>query len=246
MHGARVKISLLEDDEALSQLMCMWIEAAGHSCVRFANGESFMKAIRDGHFDLIILDWELPDTTGDVVVEWIRQSFGWQLPVIFVTQRSSQEDLVSALQKGADDYMIKPVRPMEMLARISALGRRVYPDLAEQRIIDREPYRFEIDTRTFMINRQVISLTEREFDLGLFLFRNAGQMLSRALILEKVWGRSSEVNTRTVDIHVSRLRKKAGLSGEHGWRLTGVYNHGYRLERAYRETNEEILEEELP
>lgn len=231
-----MRIALLEDDENLSQLMCMWIDAAGHTCIRFSNGAGFMKAMREGHFDLLILDWVLPDTTGDVIVEWVRREFGWHLPVIFVTQRDSQEDLVSALQKGADDYMIKPVRPMEMLARISALARRVYPDLTEQRVIDREPYRFEVDTRTFMINRRIIPLTQREFELALFLFRNAGQMLSRALILEKVWGRSAELNTRTVDIHISRIRKKAGLTGEHGWRLTGVYNHGYRLEKVYQET----------
>lgn len=236
-----MRIALLEDDEHLSQLMCMWIEAAGHTCSRFTTGALFMKAMKNEHFDLLILDWVLPDTSGDVVLEWVRQNYGWHLPVIFVTQRDSQEDLVSALQKGADDYMIKPVRPMEMLARISALARRVYPDLTEQRVIDREPYRLEMDTRTFMINRQIIPLTQREFELAVFLFRNAGQMVSRALILQKVWDRTAELNTRTVDIHVSRLRKKAGLSGEHGWRLTGVYNHGYRLERVYQESDESVV-----
>jgi len=228
-----VRIAVLEDDEHLGQLMQLWMEAAGHNAHLFTTGQEFMGAVKRDTYDLFMLDWMLPDTSGDKVLEWIREHIGWQVPVLFVTQNDSQEDIVKALEKGADDYMVKPVQPMEMLARLTALGRRVKQEVQEETVIDRSPYQLDLNTHTFSCRGEVIPLTQKEFDLALFMFQNVGRILSRAHILDSVWGRNPEINTRTVDIHISRLRKKLELSAENGWKLSGIYNHGYRLERAY-------------
>ncbi len=231
-----MRIALLEDDQQLADLMVVWLEAAGHNCIHFSTGNRLLEVLPREEFDLIILDWLLPDISGDEILRWIRENLGWQVPVVFVTQRDSQEDIVSALQQGADDYMIKPITPLEMLARITALGRRTRTEPEEKtRVIERPPYRLDLESHTLTWNDEVVTLTQKEFDLAAYLFSNSGQMLSRANILETVWGRNSDLNTRTVDIHISRLRKKLGLAdGETGWRLTGIYNHGYRLERAHQ------------
>lgn len=228
-----MRIAVLEDDEQLGQLMLLWMEAAGHQAHLYGDGQSFMTAAKRDSYDLFMLDWMLPDTTGDKVLEWIREHIGWHVPVIFVTQKDSPENVVTALEKGADDYMVKPVQPMEMLARLTALGRRVKQDSQEEKVLERTPYILDMNSHTIVCKEDEIPLTQKEFDLALFMFQNVGRILSRAHILDSVWGRNPDLNTRTVDIHVSRLRKKLQLNSENGWKLSGIYNHGYRLERAY-------------
>lgn len=236
VEGIFVRIAVLEDDEQLGQLMQLWMEAAGHQAHLFTNGQDFMAALKRDSYDLYMLDWMLPDTSGDKVLEWIREHIGWHVPVIFVTQKDSPEDIVAALEKGADDYMIKPVQPMEMLARLTALSRRVKQDAQEEKVLERAPYMLDINTHTIACNEDEIPLTQKEFDLALFMFQNVGRILSRAHILDSVWGRNPDLNTRTVDIHISRLRKKLQLNSENGWKLSGIYNHGYRLERAFSQS----------
>jgi DNA-binding response OmpR family regulator len=229
-----VKIGLLEDDQHVGELIRLWIEEAGHECALFESGEEFKQNLQDNDYDILILDWILPDTSGDVVLSWIRQNKGWEIPIIFVTQRDSEEDIVAALQQGADDYMTKPVKQGELVARISALGRRVKAGNNHgSNTLYFEPYKMDMSSHTLLRGDDVISLTQKEFDLAVYLFSNAGRIISRAKMLETVWGSSPDLNTRTVDIHISRLRKKLALNGEHGWKLAGIYNHGYRLERVH-------------
>jgi DNA-binding response OmpR family regulator len=240
-----VRIALLEDDEQLGKVMQLWIEAAGHHCYQFLSGEEFMRALKRDTYDVLILDWVLPDTTGDKVLDWVREHLGWKIPIIFVTHKDAQEDIVAALERGADDYMVKPVQPMEMLARITAVGRRLAGEPKTEKVLDKAPYRFDLASHTATLNGDPITLTQKEFDLALFLFQNSGRVLSRAHILDAVWGRSPDINTRTVDIHVSRIRKKLNLGTETGWQLAGVYNHGYRLERAFSEDTGSIPEDDI-
>jgi two-component system, OmpR family, response regulator RegX3 len=228
--GWKVRIALLEDETHQAQLMQVWIEAAGHDCRAFNSGKQFIEALQRDTYDLLVLDWLLPDINGDEVLKWVREHLGWQLPVIFVTQKDSEADVVRGLELGADDYMAKPVKPQEMLARIAALGRRsqVTVDDGVRAFGD---FSVDIVTHTVMREGVAIELTHKEFELALFLFRNIGRLLSRGHILECVWGQSAQLNTRTVDTHISRIRNKLDLNPEHGWRLSGVYHHGYRLER---------------
>ena len=226
-----VRIAILEDDTSLSRLYQNWLEEDGHTCQCYENGKSFLKALSRESFDLAILDWELPDMTGADVLQKIRQQLDWPMPVIFATNRNDEADIVFALKSGADDYMIKPVKQQELLARLIALGRRsgmLSPDNSE---INTAPYKLDPADLTASFDAGSVVLTRKEYDLAVFLFKNHGRLLSRKHIMENVWGQSEDLNTRTVDTHVSAIRQKLQIGPERGWRLSSIYGHGYRLEK---------------
>jgi len=226
-----MRIALLEDDKDLSDVLVRWLTEAGHHCHAFVAGKALQRAAAHESFDVFVLDWQVPDLSGPEVLVWLRQTQRVQAPVLFATARDAEEDIVAALKAGADDYMVKPVRRFELLARIDALGRRVAaaetPAALEAGVV-----RLDMATRIATVSGQPVELTDKEFDVAAFLIRNLGNLLSRGHISENVWGRSADVPTRTVDTHMSRLRKKLALTPEHGLKLTSVYNFGYRLDRA--------------
>lgn len=226
-----MRIALLEDDKGQSDLYTAWLEDAGHTCASFAAGKAFVKHIGRESYDLILLDWGIPDITGAEVLVWIRSNIQTPVPVMFVTARDEEQDIVTALESGADDYLVKPVRKMELLARIHALERRAKQDFIQKEKLDYNPFVIDVKTRQVSRDSKAIDLTIKEFDLTVFLFRHLGQLLSRGHILESIWGRSQELNTRTVDTHVSRIRNKLDLGQESGYKLSSVYFYGYRLER---------------
>lgn len=188
-----------------------------------------MRTARES-FDLFVLDWQVPDVSGAEVLQWLRGNISRTVPVLFVTVRDSEQDIVYALENGADDYMIKPARQNELIARVHALLRRAYPR-EEESMLSYPP--FEIDTRRGEVRRAgaKIELTPKEYDLTVILFRNLGRLMSRGHLQESVWGRSGDLATRTVDTHVSQVRKKLDLRPEAGYRVVPVYNYGYRLEQ---------------
>ena len=227
-----MRIALLEDDKSQSDLYKTWLEDAGHMCSTFAAGKAFIKHIGRESYDLIILDWGIPDITGHEVLVWIRSHIQTPVPVMFVTARDEEQDIVSALENGADDYLVKPVRKMELLARINALERRAKQEFVLKEQLEFDPFTIDVKTRKISRGNKIFDLTIKEFDLSLFLFKHLGQLLSRGHILESIWGRSPELNTRTVDTHMSRIRNKLELSQESGFKLSSVYFYGYRLERS--------------
>ncbi|MEM7304752.1 MAG: response regulator transcription factor [Pseudomonadota bacterium] len=225
-------IALLEDDQDQSVLIQAWLEDADHKCKLFGSGKDLTMTLVNESFDLLILDWMVPDMDGLEVLAWVRENIEWNIPVLFVTQRDAEEDVVSALSNGADDYMSKPIKRAEMLARIESISRRAQTiSPSEEDLFEFPPYTLQRTSRVIKLNDEIIDVTQKEFELTLFLFKNAGRVLSRGYILETVWGRSAEINTRTVDTHVSRLRRKLSLYKENGWQLSSIYQHGYRLEK---------------
>lgn len=210
--------------------MCGYLTAAGHQVTHCAAIRDCRNELRRDTFDLLILDWMLPDGSGLDVLEWVRSHpDGRYDPVIFVTARESEQDTVAALDAGADDYLTKPVRQRELISRMEAVWRRIRrPEPATS--IDHPPYCFDVGNKRCSLNGEEIELTDKEFAVALFLFRNLGNLISRRHIFETIWGVSAEVSTRTVDTHVSRIRLKLALRPENGFRLTSVYNFGYRLE----------------
>jgi len=226
-----VRIALLEDDTLLAKVIRNWLVSAGHDCQIYGKGHTLIRVLARETFDLIIIDWMLPDISGIEVLRWIRGHINWRIPVLFITARDSEADIVEALNEGADDYMPKPVKQLETLARINALGRRALPQDEGQGVIEFGNYKFDLDTYTAYLNGAPVELTRKEFELALFLFRSEGRVLSRGHMLESVWGQNPELNTRTVDTHVSRIRHKLDLRPKHGWQLKAIYQHGYRLER---------------
>jgi DNA-binding response OmpR family regulator len=224
-------VGVLEDDADQAVLVESWLDEAGYAVRIFRNAAEFRRRQGVEIVDLLLLDWMLPDTSGIDVVGWIRSSANSRLPVIFITARDSEEDLVRALATGGDDYVAKPARKREVLARVEALLRRHNGSPEHGGEIELPPYRVDPERRRISVDGREIDLTQREFDLASFLFRRQGRIVGRDALLENVWNLSAAVSTRTVDTHVSRLRKKLDLNGEHGWRLAAIYQHGYRLEQ---------------
>jgi len=224
-----VRIALLEDDIDQAALLTQWLSNAGHSVAHEADADSFLRAAQRETCDLYILDWVLPEGSGIGVLKRLRARDPDGAPVLFVTVRDDESSIVDALQSGADDYMIKPIRRAETLARVQAVARRRVKPVSETLTV--APYEFDLEQHALSMNGEPLKLTTREFDLALFLFRRIGQIVSRAHLLESVWGsRHSAMDTRTVDTHISRLRGKLRLKETGDWKLTSIYQHGYRLE----------------
>jgi two-component system, OmpR family, response regulator RegX3 len=225
-----VRIAILEDDPDQLALLKRWISDDGHDVHGWLSGREAMKQAGRESFDLFMLDWQVPDVSGAEVLKWLRANVSKTVPVLFVTVRDSEQDIVFALENGADDYMVKPVRRQELIARVRALLRRAYP-VEEQKQLSFPPFEIDIQRSEVRKNGAKIELTPKEFELTVTLFRNMGRLLSRGHLQETVWGRSADLATRTVDTHVSQVRKKLDLKPESGYRVVPVYNYGYRLER---------------
>ena len=227
-------IGCLEDDPEQTALLRLWLESAGYRCAVFASAGEFRKRLGSEAVDLLMLDWNLPDATGLEVLDWIRHSPNSDLPILFLTARAEESDIVEGLQAGADDYVVKPPKQAELLARVRAALRRRggAAESDAQSTLSLPPYSVDPQRRRISVAGAEIELTQREYELACYLIRRQGRIVSRDALLENIWNLGPSVSTRTVDTHVSRLRKKLQLSGEHGWRLTAIYQHGYRLEPA--------------
>ncbi len=221
-----MNIWLLEDDPAQAELVQAWLKDANHEVTHFPEGQAMIDVLAKGSFDLLILDWELPDVTGIEVLTEVRRQVSWHVPVLFVTQREAEADIVAALSGGADDYMIKQISKPEFLARVEALGRRL---AAEELDFTVGPYNFQPQSHTVLLDGEPCDLTAKDFELAWYLFRHVGRLLSREQLLRDVWGVSG-LNTRTVDVHMSRVRKRMQITPEKGFRIKTIYQHGYRLE----------------
>ncbi len=227
-----MRIALLEDEQDQANLVCAWLNAAGHSCRAYMLGKDLVREAQRETFDLFLLDWEVPGMSGAEVLVWIRANIAEPVPVLFVTARQREEDIVHALSDGADDYMVKPLGKLELLARIDALARRARPSQRpDEGVLEFGRLSVDCCSRQVKLDGQEVTMTQKDYELTVFLLRNIGRLLSRGYILEAVWGQSADLNTRTVDTHVSRIRGKLQLTPENGWRLCAVYQHGYRLEQ---------------
>lgn len=226
-----MKIALLEDEVDQAKNLSASLIENQHGCDYFHTGKSFIYAVLHNSYDLLILDWHLPDMEGTEVLKTLRSELSWRIPVIFLTSRDSEADIVTALDAGADDYLVKPARPAELTARLNALSRRIGNETEEQEELEIGPYVINLSKRTILSSGEDVSLTDKDFDLAVFMFQNIGRLLSRDFLLERVWGISTDINTRTVDTHVSRLRRKLNIKPENGFRVKTIYQHGYRLER---------------
>ena len=226
-----MRIALLEDDPDQSEIVRLWLEEAEHNVVEFSRGGDFVRGVRRESFDLYLLDWMLPDISGLDVLCKLRGEHRDVTPVMLATVRQEERDIVRALESGADDYLVKPIRRRELVARVEAICRRSGTAASDSESFDANPYTMDLKHKTALLRGEEIPLTHREFELAMFFFRHAGQAVSRAHILEAIWDiDNADVTTRTVDTHISRLRKKMQLNADNGWKLSAIYQHGYRLE----------------
>lgn len=213
-------ILIIEDDRAISDLIRLNLNVAGFESRQAFNGNDALLILRDYNPSLILLDVMLPDKDGFEIMEKIKSI---RKPVIFLTARNSLTDKVKGLKMGADDYIVKPFEAIELIARIEVVLRR-YSD--KRNLIAYENLALNIDERTIKKEGKAIDLTPKEYELILLLIRNRNRALSREKILELIWGYEYMGETRTVDIHIQKLRKKLGLEEQ----IKTVYKFGYRLE----------------
>lgn len=225
-----MRIAVLEDDATQVELYRLWFSTAQHQCSFFGTIAEFIAALRNERFDLLLVDWVLPDGTGDQALRWVRETLGWEIPVICVTLRDAEQDVVNALRQGADDYLVKPPKYFELLARIESLARRSRG--AQLPVLRLGTYEINQENREILMAGRAVELTQKEYDLACYLFQNPGRLLSRVHLLEAIWGLQAEIDTRTVDTHVSRIRRKLRIYPENGWEIISVYGYGYRLESA--------------
>lgn len=225
-----MRIAVLEDDPDQLAVAILWLEEKGHAVHGFTRGAEILKALARETFDLAILDWMVPDLTGEEVLGRLL-ALQRRVPVMFATAKDEEQEIAHILTLGADDYVVKPLRRLEFLARIEALGRRYgVASGPVQGALDVGPYQVNPRTRSIALSGAAVKMTPRMFALAHMIFKRPGALLSRAHIYEEVWGQREQLDTRTVDTHVSRLRQALELDGRHGWRLASVYQLGYRLE----------------
>ncbi len=215
-----INILIVEDEKNIAFLLYANLTQAGYSCVCAYNGAAAVEKIDKDKYDLILLDIMLPEIDGYELAEYIRPK---NIPIIFLTAKSSVLEKVKGLKLGADDYIVKPFEMIELLARVEAVLRRY--NLCETKITFGE---LEIDTISRSVTKEgrEIALTVKEYDMLIFFIRNKNIALFREKIYENVWGGDYTGDSRTVDLHVQRLRKKLNWENK----IVSVYKIGYRLD----------------
>ena len=213
------KILIVEDEEAISNLIRMSLQKAGYSCEQAMDGESAADRIAEHTYDLLLLDIMLPGMNGYELLDYIKTT---NMPVIFITAMGTLDDKVKGLKAGADDYITKPFEMVELLARVESVLRRYHK--SEERI-EVDDVIIDIPSRTVTRQGEAVKLTLKEFELLLFLVRNRNIALYRETIYENIWQSEYMGDGRTVDLHIQRLRKKLYWED----RIHTVYKVGYRF-----------------
>ena len=223
-----MRVAILEDDPDQLALLRRWISEDGHDVHAYLSGREAMKQAGRESFDLFMLDWQVPDVTGAEVLMWVRANVSKSVPVLFVTVRDSEQDIVFALEHGADDYMVKPVRRQELLARVHALLRRAYPS-EEKKLLSFPP--FEIDTQRNEVRKEgaKVDLTPKEFELLFFLARHPGKVLTHRQILIAVWGPAHAEDTQYLRVYIGHLRQKIEEQPDDPRIVTTESGIGYRI-----------------
>ena len=224
-----MRIVVLEDDPDQQAFITACLAPDGHRLEALERAADLRRGMQMESFDLLILDWQLPDASGLEVLEHLRHGQSWMQPILFITARHQPGDVVLALEAGADDFLHKPLDPDELRARVKALGRRLSLS-PPSGVLELGRYRLCRSRREAMVDGDAVTLTEREYQLVNLFLTHPGELLSRKFLMELVWGLSGDVQTRTLDTHISRLRRKLGLDGRQGLRLRSIYQYGYRLE----------------
>jgi DNA-binding response OmpR family regulator len=228
-HPQRVlRILIVEDDPDIAQLVARSLDKAGYATDRVTSGRDALRAIAERMPDLMVLDLMLPQLDGLEVCRLLRADTATlAMPIIMLTARAEESERIVGLELGADDYLAKPFSPNELVARVRALLRRVHRSPAAPAIpLEYGPIRLDVEQHTVTNDGRMVTLTAKEFLLLQYLLRHRGRVLSRDVLLTDVWGYRYTGGTRTVDVHVRRLREKLPVLGD---ALVTVKQFGYKL-----------------
>jgi DNA-binding response OmpR family regulator len=226
--AAVARILVIEDSQDIADLIAHYLEGAGYETTMTANGSEGLRLARTTLPDAIILDLMLPGLDGLHVCQALRsENKTAAIPIIMLTARGEESDRIRGLEFGADDYVTKPFSPKELVARVGALLRRVHRPAAPGKILTHGPLTIDIDKHRVQIAGETIRLTAKEFLLLQYLIEHRGRVLSRDQLLTDVWSYQYTGGTRTVDVHIRRLREKVPFLST---AIATVKQFGYRLE----------------
>jgi DNA-binding response OmpR family regulator len=224
--SAGPRVALIEDDADLSYTIRLNLEREGYRLSSFDNGHEGLIAVQHRGFDFLILDLNLPDLDGFTICRELRRTPATaKLPILMLTARASEQDRITGLELGADDYLIKPFSVRELLARVAAILRRAKSAEPDASVYDDGNLRIDSRTLRVYVEGDEVKLAKKELELLWMLVRNRPAVVSRDRILSEVWQMADDVETRTVDAHIRNLRKKIGKQ-----RIHTVIGYGYRFE----------------
>lgn len=229
-NNERIKVLIVEDEVAIVTLLRYNLEKEGYLVISTGDGEEAVHMIKEHRPDIVVLDWMLPGMTGVEVCKHVRWNQDIKnTPIIMLSARGEEGDRIRGLDSGADDYMVKPFSPPELIARIQAVFRRIRPSLSEK-ILEFSGIFMDINTRKVTRDETEVHLSPTEFGLLRHLMEHPGRVFSREQLLDSVWGHDIYVEIRTVDVHIRRLRKALNHDGKQPDLIRTVRSAGYALE----------------
>ena len=220
-------IYIVEDDQNIREIESFALKNSGYQVCDFSNAKDFYRAVKEIKPDAVLLDIMLPDEDGMEILQKIRKTPETKrLPVIMVTAKSTELDRVKGLDMGADDYIVKPFGVMELISRVKALLRRSMTEEAEK-LLKVDEIVMDDERHVVFVAEKPCDLTFKEYELLRLFMTNRGIVLSRALIMDRIWDINCDVESRTLDVHLKTLRAKLGESAHH---IKTIRNVGYRME----------------
>lgn len=229
-----MRIALLSSKNASTTEIQMALEDAGHVLHRYDEAQDLQRELGRESFDLLLIDGSTFAGGVPRQLRRILELLDEGVARMFIDCQDSETLLADVFAQGADDFIRRGVSPREITVRVEAVLRRRHPALYRREArLSYRPYSFDLEARTVHLLDTEITLTDKEFDLAVFMFKNQGRVFSRGHLLEVIWRSQGSVLTRTVDTHISRIRKRMMINEEHGFRLVSAYGTGYRLERLH-------------
>lgn len=223
-------ILVVEDEPSIAEVVSLYLRRAGYRVHVVSDGQAALQSLEAQLPDLLVLDLMLPRVDGLTITRWLRDRSN--APIIMLTSRREEADRILGLEMGADDYVVKPFSPQELVSRVRAVLRRTRGSLQEQpeKVLEFERLRIDPQTRLVFAGEREISLTVKEFDMLWLLARHPRQVFTRQQLLEKVWGLSDYIDPGTVTVHVRRLREKIEQDPSQPEHIQTVWGVGYKFE----------------
>ena len=228
-----MRVFIADNDSDVVDYLKHIVEDLGHDAVGCTDSKTFTEILLRELFDLIILDWNIRAVDETSLLVWMKKTLVTRPPVIVMANRSAKRDIADALNAGADDYITKPESRNIIAARVNALLRGNAACGAFDTEVTYGAYKMNRLEQSVSIHGQTVILTAKEFELAEMFFKNTDRTLSRHYIMQTIWRTTATLATRTLDMHISRVRAKLALRPENGFRIFTVFGYGYRLESAH-------------
>lgn len=225
-----LKIMLVEDEPSISEVVALYLKRAGYQVQTFDDGALALDQLKQKLPDLVVLDLMVPNVDGYEITRWLRDRS--DVPIIMLTARRSEADRIAGLEMGADDYVVKPFSPQELVSRVRAVFRRTHraEDQQEDQSLDFGDLKIDPQTRLVYLNEKEISLTAKEYEMLWHMANHPRQVFSRDQLLERIWGLSDYIDPGTVTVHIRRLREKIEPDPSTPRHLQTVWGVGYKFE----------------